>query len=166
MGTHVKVRVWHLLFMQVSYTRHAPPTILWHVSFTLFIPANSTKHLRAITSVFTKESIYFTQKNLLFLFYTITFTKHQHKFIYYIHFFIKIIFSLTLFIISHLTPPNPYFCTPSSSFSHYPHLYLLSISAPLSSPPSSLFFFFLRIFFLPLLYQPITSTPSTPFFFL
>ena len=167
MGTHVKVRVWHVLFMQVSYTRHAPPTILWHVSFTLFIPANSTKHLRAITSVFTKESVYFTQKNLLFLFYTITFTKHQHKFIYYIHFFIKIIFSLTLFIISHLTPPNPYFLPLLLLF----HTILISISS--LSPPLFLlhllllfFFFFLRIFFLPLLYQPITSTPSTPFFFL
>ena len=41
----------------------------------------------------------FYTKNLLFLFYIITFTKHLHQFIYYTHFFIKIIFSLTFFLL-------------------------------------------------------------------
>ena len=109
-------------------------------------------------------------KKLLFLFYIITFTKHQHQFINYTHFFIKIIFSLTYFIISHLPPPNPSF------FSEEPLLLLLHtifISISSLSPPLfllhlllSFFFFFLRIFFLPPLCQPITSTPSTTFFFL
>ena len=61
--------------------------------------------IRVITSVCAKDSVYFTQKPI-FLFYTITFTKHQRQFIYYTHFFIKIIFSLTFFIISHLSPLN------------------------------------------------------------
>ena len=52
---------------------------------------------------------YIKKKKLLFLFYTITFIKHQHQFIYYTHFFIKIIFFLTFSIISHLLPPNTYF---------------------------------------------------------
>ena len=49
----------------------------------------------------------FYTKNLFFLFYIITFTKHLHQFIYYTQFFIKIIFFLTFSIISHLPPPNP-----------------------------------------------------------
>ena len=75
------------------------------------------------------------KKNLRFLFYTITFTKHLHQFIYYIHFFIKIIFSLTFFIISHLLPPNPSF-----SFEYTPFFFTPSLS--LSSPLFLLLFFF------------------------
>ena len=99
-------------------------------------------------------------KNLLFLFYITTFTKHPHQFIYYTHSFIKIIFPLTFFIISHLPPPNPSFSsnTPPSS-SHHSYLYLR-----LSFFSFFIFFFFLRIFFLPLLRQPITLlfTLNTP----
>ena len=40
--------VCYVPFMQVSYTRHALPTILWHVSLTIFIAANSTKHLSPV----------------------------------------------------------------------------------------------------------------------
>ena len=61
-------------------------------------------------------------KSLFFLFYTISFTKYPHQFIYYTHFFIKIIFSLNFFIISHLTLLFP-LNTPLSS-SHNPYLYL------------------------------------------
>ena len=108
------------------------------------------KGLRAITSVCTKDSVYFTQKKktYFFLFYTITFTKHPHQFIYYIHFFIKIIFSLTFFIISHLLPPNPSF-----SFEYTPFFFTPSLS--LSSPLFLLlFFFFWKNLFL-------SSSPST-----
>ena len=80
--------------------------------------------VRAITSVCAKDFVYFTQKNLLFLFYIITFTKHPHQFIYYTHFFIKIIFSLTFLLL----------------FPTYPHLtFLFSLNNP--------FFFFFFIFF-------------------
>ena len=130
----------------------------------------SISMFRAITSVFAKDSVYFTQKNLLFLFYTITFTKHPHQFIYYTHIFIKIIISLTFFIISHLTHltltfslDNPFFFfffTASSSLSP------LYLRPSFFSTFFSFFSFFFRIFFLPLLCQPITSTPSRPFFFL
>ena len=47
-----------------------------------------------------KFSVYFTQKNLLFLFYTSTFTKHLHQFIYSTHLFNKIFNLFTFFIIS------------------------------------------------------------------
>ena len=118
------------------------------VNYIQYVP-NNIHVFRAITSVCAKDSVYFTQKNLFFLFYTITFTKHQHQFIYYIHFFIKIIFSLIFFIISHLPPPNLFFflwITPSSSSSsssssHYLYLYLCLSFFSIS------FFFFLRIFF-------------------
>ena len=80
--------------------------------------------VRAITSVCAKDFVYFTQKNLLFLFYIITFTKHPHQFIYYTHFFIKIIFSLTFLLL----------------FPTYPHLtFLFSLNNP--------FFFFFFFFF-------------------
>ena len=55
MATHVKVRVCYVLFMQVSYPRHALPTILWHVSLTIFIAANSTKHLSPVLLVSQKK---------------------------------------------------------------------------------------------------------------
>ena len=90
----------------------------------------------------------FYTKNLLFLFYTITFTKHPHQFIYYTHFFIKIIFSLTFFLLfltyPHLTLlfslNNPFF-----------FFFTLSLSlSPLYLCPSffSNFFFFFFFFFL------------------
>ena len=46
--------------------------------------------IRATASACLKDSVYFTQKNLLFLFYTITFTKHPHQFIYFTRHFNKI----------------------------------------------------------------------------
>ena len=84
--------------------------------------------VRAITSVCAKDFIYFTQKNLLFLFYIITFTKHPHQFIYYTHFFIKIIFFLNFFIISHPPSPNPSFSSEYTPFFFAPSL---SLSSPL-----------------------------------
>ena len=87
-----------------------------------------------------KRFCLFYKKNLLFLFYTITFTKHLHQFIYYTHFFIKIIFSLNFFIISHLTLFFPLNTPPSSS--HNPYLYLR-----LSVFSFFLFFFFFFFFF-------------------
>ena len=112
----------------------------------------------------------FYTKNLLFLFYIITFTKHPHQFIYYTHFFIKIIFSLTFLL---LFPTYPHltflFSLNNPFFFFFFFFFRLSLSlSPLYLCLSffSIFFFFLRIFFLPFLRQPITSTPSTPFFFL
>ena len=123
--------------------------------------------LRAITSVGAKDSVYFTQKKktLLFLFYTTIFTKHPHQFIYYTHSFIKIIFLLTFFIISHLPPPNPSFSSEYTPFFFTPSLSLpLPLFLLLLLLILSFFFFFLRIFFLPLLRQPITLlfTLNTP----
>ena len=79
----------------------------------------------------------FYTKNLLFLFYTITFTKHSHQFIYYTYFFIKINFFLTFFIISHLPHQNH-----KVSASHFPLTH--KVFAPLSSLKvfTSFFFFF------------------------
>ena len=47
-----------------------------------------------------KFIVYFTRKNLLFLFYTSTFTKHPHQFIYSTHLFNKIFILFTFFSIS------------------------------------------------------------------
>ena len=47
-----------------------------------------------------KFSVYFTRKNLLFLFYTITFTKHSHQFFYFTRYFNKIFTIHNFFIIS------------------------------------------------------------------
>ena len=52
-----------------------------------------------------KFSVYFTRKNLLFLVYTSTFTKHLHQFIYSTHLFNKIFIILLIFIIHSLTVP-------------------------------------------------------------
>ena len=52
-----------------------------------------------------KFSVYFTQKNLLFLVYTSTFTKHLHQFIYSTHLFNKIFIILLIFIIHSLIVP-------------------------------------------------------------
>ena len=119
--------------------------------------------IRAITSVFAKDSVYFTQKNLLFLFYTITFTKHPHQFIYYTHIFIKIIISLTFFIISHLTLTfsldNPFFFfffTASSSLS--PPLFLLHLLL------SFFFFFFWESFSFLLSVNPSQALHEDPSF--
>ena len=91
--------------------------------------------VRAITSVGAKDSVYFTHKTYFFYF-TLLLLQNSHINLSIIQtFFIKIIFSLTFFII-----------TPSSFSSHYAYLYLLSISASLSSPSSSLFFFFWESF--------------------
>ena len=53
-----------------------------------------------------KISIYFVRKNLLFLFYTLTFTKLSHQFIYSTHLFNKIIISLTQTQVLHLSNPS------------------------------------------------------------
>ena len=55
---------------------------------------------RAFTSVSAKFSSILQEKNIPFLFYTPTFTKHPHQFIYSTHLFNKIFISLTLFIYS------------------------------------------------------------------
>ena len=95
-----------------------------------------------------KRFYLFYTKNLLFLFYIITFTKHLHQFIYYIHFFIKIIFLHPFSIISHLTPTSFFF---ESEYTPIFILFSLSLSPPLFLLFLFFFFFFLRIFFFPLL---------------
>ena len=60
--------------------------------------------LRVTTSIRSNFFVYFIRKNLLFLFYTSTFTK-PHHFIYSIHLFNKIFIFLQFFIIPSLTAP-------------------------------------------------------------
>ena len=71
-----------------------------------------------------KSSIYFTRKNLLFLFYISTFTNHLHQFIYFTHLFIKIFIILLIFIIHSLTAPLS-------------HKLTATITTQPPSPPSS-----------------------------
>ena len=71
-----------------------------------------------------KFSVYFAWKNLLFLFYTSTFTKYLYQFIYFIHLFNKIFIILLIFIIHSLTVP----------LSHRP---TTTITMQPPSPPSS-----------------------------
>ena len=87
-----------------------------------------------------KFYVYFTRKNLLFLFYTITFIKHPHQFIYFIRYFNKIFILLNFFIISHNYHFNT--CTRSLSFiTHFSWTDHLSLS--LSKTTESLSFFFI-----------------------
>ena len=99
--------------------------------------------IRATALVCLKDFVYFTQKNLLFLFYTIPFTKHLHQFIYYIHFFIKIIFLHPFSIISHLTPTSFFF---ESEYTPIFILFSLSLSLPLFLLFLLFFFFFENLF--------------------
>ena len=71
-----------------------------------------------------KFFVYFTRKYLLFLFYTSTFTKRPHQFIYSIYLFNKIFIILLIFIIHSLTAP----------LSHRP---TTTITTQPPSPPSS-----------------------------
>ena len=54
----------------------------------------TNKSIRISSSIF---SVYFTRKNLLFVFCTITFIKHSHQFIYFTRFFNKIFILLNFF---------------------------------------------------------------------
>ena len=56
--------------------------------------------IKSICISLCKFSVYFARKNLLFLFYTSTFTKHLYQFIYSTHLFNKIFILFTFFIIS------------------------------------------------------------------
>ena len=60
--------------------------------------------------------VYFTRKNLLFLFYTSTFTKHPHQFIYFTHLFNKIFIILQFFYYS-----LPHCPSLSQTHSHHHH---------------------------------------------
>ena len=57
-------------------------------------------HAKSVHIGPSKFSVYFTRKNLLFLFYTITFIKYPHQFIYFTRYFNKIFILLHFFIIS------------------------------------------------------------------
>ena len=79
--------------------------------------------------------IYFYTKNLLFLFYTFTFSKYPHQFIYFDTSFIKIINILNFFIISSTTYARV--LSLSLSFSEtqpifLSHFYLIKLSLSLS----------------------------------
>ena len=63
--------------------------------------------LRATTLVSAKFPSILQEKPYLFLFYTLTFTKHSHQFIYFIHLFNKIFIYLTLSSLSQ-TQHNPH----------------------------------------------------------
>ena len=111
-----------------------------------------------------KFSVYFIRKNLLFLFYTITFIKHPHQFIYFIRYFNKIFILLNFFIISHNYHFNT--CTRSLSFiTHFSwtdHLSLsLSLSLSQKLPSLSLSFSLFTRSFLHRLIQ-ILSSPVDP----
>ena len=87
-----------------------------------------------------KFYVYFIRKNLLFLFYTITFIKHPHQFIYFIRYFNKIFILLNFFIISHNYHFNT--CTRSLSFiTHFSWTGHLSLSLSLKNYRVSLFLF-------------------------
>ena len=84
--------------------------------------------LRVTTSIRSNFFVYFIRKNLLFLFYTSTFTK-PHHFIYSIHLFNKIFIFLQFFIIPSLTAPLSH----RSTIHHYQRLLH---TQPPSSPSS------------------------------
>ena len=91
-----------------------------------------------------KFYVYFTRKNLLFLFYTITFIKHPHQFIYFIRYFDKIFILLNFFIISHNYHFNTYTRSPSFITHFTDHLFFslsLSLSFFLKNYRVSLFLF-------------------------
>ena len=95
-------------------------------------PTNKSIHISS-----SKFSVYFTRKNLLFLFYTITFVKHPHQFIYFTRFFNKIFILLNFYYyFSQLPLPT---CVRSLSLSLliFPELDTsLSLSVSLSFLPS------------------------------
>ena len=76
-----------------------------------------------------KLSIYFAPKKLLFLFYTLIFTKHSHQSIYSTYLFNKIFIFLTLSSLSQ-TQHNP----PSN---HHQPTQLPSLHHQSTQPPSS-----------------------------
>ena len=90
---------------------------------------NKSFHIRP-----SKFFVYFTRRNLLFLFYTITFIKHPHQFIYFTRIFNKIFILLNFFIIS-LHSLYLYNARSLSLF-RTDHL-SLSLSLSLSQKPSS-----------------------------
>ena len=78
----------------------------WQVTKALF-GLEVTHHSNLLTQTSksihissSKFSVYFTRKNLLFLFYTITYIKHPHQFFYFTRYFNKIFILLHFFIIS------------------------------------------------------------------
>ena len=89
-----------------------------------------------------KFSVYFARKNLLFLFYTSTFIKHPHQFIYSTHLFNKIFIFFTFF----------YYFIPSP-LSHR----LITSSSPSTPTPSQQPFN--KIW--PLIHQSSTTTITT-----
>ena len=100
-----------------------------------------------------KFFVYFTRINLLFLFYTITFIKHQHQLIYFTRYYNKIFILLYLFIIS--LPTLTYIPRAHSLSSE--QITILSLSLSLS-----LFLFHLLSFFLknqaPAIHEPSFTT--------
>ena len=80
--------------------------------------------IKSICISLCKFSVYFARKNLLFLFYISTFTKHSHQFIYSTHLFNKIFFFFTFFIISF----------PLLSGTNLPHRLLHPHPHPASNP--------------------------------
>ena len=83
---------------------------------------------RAFTSVLLNFLSILHEKIYFFLFYTSTFTKHPHQFIYSTHLFNKIFIILLIFIIHSLTVP----------LSHRPTATITTtITTQPPSPPSS-----------------------------
>ena len=85
---------------------------------------SANKACKRIHISFSKFSVYFARKNLLFLFYTSIFTNHLHQIIYFTHLFIKIFIILLIFIIHSLTAPLS-------------HKLTATITTQPPSPPSS-----------------------------
>ena len=88
------------------------------------LPISHRSHLvlhRGLRASSCKFSVYFARKNLLFLFYTFTFTKHPHQFIYSTHLFNKIFILFTFFYYFLPSPPlwNP--LTDPTQTQNHPH---------------------------------------------
>ena len=123
--------------MTVQTLSPLDPTVLFLYNFSLMEFGVGTLETRKkmvkrgegwlVNSIHISSSkffVYFIWKNLFFLFYTSTFIKHPHQFIYSTHLFNKTFIILLIFIIHSLTVP----------LSHRPPATI--ITQP-PSPPSS-----------------------------
>ena len=98
--------------------------------------------LRATTSVRSNFLSILQEKNLLFLFYTSTFTKHPHQFIYSTHLFNKMFILLHFLLFSHSWPLSLSHCLSLSLRPNHRHHHLATIKPKPRSPRPKLYDFF------------------------
>ena len=102
----------------------------------------------------------FYTKNLIFLFYTITFIKHPHQFIYFTRYFNKIFILLNFFIISLNYPLPTYALSLFLSILIFPEqITSLSLSLSLSKTTNPDHFFIGSFLHWPI---QILSSPADP----